>query len=97
MKRSETQKIKTVLDDFMDQHPYIAQRLAETRLLSSWSKTLGPGVSRFTDNLFIRDRVLYVKLTSSVLKSELMMCRERLIKSLNHEARLDVIDSIRFL
>jgi len=94
MRRVKTQTIGTVLDDFFDLNPELAGKLAEVRLMDSWKKVLGPSVSRFTENLFIRKRTLYVRLTSSVLKNELMMCREQLINKLNNETGRDVIDSI---
>ena len=94
MKRVNTQMIGTVLNDFFGQNPELANKLAEVRLMNSWKTALGPSVSRFTDNLFIKKRTLYVRLTSSILKSELMMCREQLIIKLNNEAGRDVIDSI---
>ena len=94
MKRVNTQPIGTVLDDFFVQNPDLADKLAEVRLINSWKTVLGPSVSRFTGNLFIRKRMLYAHLTSSVLKSELMMCREELTEKLNNAAGRNVIDSI---
>ena len=94
MKRVNTQLIGTALDDFFVQNPEIADKLAEVRLINSWKSVLGASVSRFTENLFIKKRTLYVHLTSSVLKSELMMCREQLTTKLNNEAGRDVINSI---
>jgi len=97
MRRISTQGIGTVLDSFFEQNPDLADKLAEVRLIDSWKTILGPSVSRFTDNLFIKKRTLYVRLTSSVLKSELMMCREQLITKLNAEAGREVIDLITFI
>ena len=94
MKRVNTQSIGTVLDSFFEQNPTLSVKLAEMRLINSWRTVLGPSISRFTDKLFIKKRTLYVRITSSVLKSELMMCREELIKKLNNEAGREVIDSI---
>jgi len=97
MKRVNTQLIGTALDNFFEQNPELANKLAEVRLINSWKTVLGPSVSRFTNNLFIKKRTLYVHLTSSVLKSELLMCREQLIKKLNDEAGRNVIDSIHLI
>jgi len=97
MKRVDTQLIRTVLDSFFEQNPELANKLAEVRLVSSWKTVLGPSVSRFTNKLYIKKRTLYVHLTSSVLKSELMMCREQLIIKLNKEAGRDIIDSINLI
>lgn len=97
MKRVDSQLIGTVLDDFFEQNPTLANKLAEVRLIDSWKTVLGTSVSRFTDNIFIKKRTLYVRITSSVLKNELMMCREQLISRLNNEAGKDVIDSISLI
>jgi len=97
MKRINTQLIGTVLDDFFVQNPELADKLAGVRLINSWKTVLGPAISRYTDNLYIKKRTLYAHLTSSVLKSELLMCREQLISKLNNEAGRDVIDSIMFI
>jgi len=97
MKRVNTQPIGTILDSFFEQNPKLADKLAETRLIDSWKTVLGTSVLRYTDNLFIKKRTLYVRLTSSVLKSELMMCREQLIKKLNDKAGREVVDSITFI
>jgi hypothetical protein len=94
MKRINTQPIGNVLDEFFEQNPNLADKLAETRLMDSWNVVLGPSVSRYTNNMYIRNRMLYVKLTSSVLKSELMLCREQLIKNLNKKAGRNVIDNL---
>jgi len=94
MKRVNIQQIGNVLDDYFVQNPEFADKLAEVRLINSWKTVLGLAVSRFTDNLFIKKRTLYVHLTSSVLKSELMMCREQLTAKLNNEAGRDVINTI---
>ncbi|MCL1933134.1 MAG: DUF721 domain-containing protein [Candidatus Azobacteroides sp.] len=97
MKRVNTQLLGAILDDFFEQNPKLADKLAEVRLLDSWKTALGPAVSRYTDQLFIKKRTLYVRLTSSVLKSELMMCREQLITKLNNEAGRNVIDAITLI
>jgi hypothetical protein len=97
MKRVSTQLIGTALDDYFGQNPEIANKLAEVRLISAWKIVLGPSISRFTDNLYIKKRTLYVKFSSSVLKSELLICREQLVKKLNDEAGMEVIDSITLI
>ena len=96
MKRTETQPISRVLDDFFQDNPILREKLAETKLLHSWEKVLGTSISRYTESLFIRKRSLYVRLSSSVLKNELMMSREKLVSRLNAEAGMSVIDDIIF-
>jgi hypothetical protein len=94
MKKIETLSISQAMDAFLSENPQLAQKLAETRLINSWEKVLGAVVVRYTGNLFIKNRCLYVKINSSIVKSELMMCREKLIQNLNKEAGSQVIDNI---
>jgi hypothetical protein len=96
MKRTHSQPIAKILDDFFADNPHLLDRMAETRLVNYWNNGLNPAVSRYTDNLFVKNRTLFVKLTSSVLKNELMMHRKQMIINLNREAGRDVIDDIVF-
>ena len=96
MRRTNTQTIKEALDLFLEENSILTDKLAETRLVNSWSKILGPLTERYTTNLYIRKKILYVSLSSAVLKSELMMCREKLISRLNEEAGKEVIEDIVF-
>jgi hypothetical protein len=97
MKRSNTQSISKVLEVFFKENPHLAQKLAETRLINSWDKVLNPIILRYTGQLFIKNRCLYVKINSSVVKSELIMRREQLIQDLNKEVGETVITNINFL
>lgn len=94
MNRTESQPLKRVLDEFLKENPILAVKLAETRLIASWNRLFGPGVSRYTGNIYIRNRSLYVQISSSVVKCELMMCRKKMVQKLNEEAGADVIDHI---
>jgi hypothetical protein len=51
-------------------------------------------VAQYTRELFVKNEVLYVFLTSSVLRNELVMCRERMMKRLNEYAGSEVIKDI---
>lgn len=97
MRRTETKSLGSALDEFLQENPILVEKLAETRLLNSWEKVLGAGVSRYTASMYVKKRRLYVKLTSAVLKSELMMSREKLVQNLNAEAGREVIDEIVFV
>jgi len=97
MKYVNSQPLGKLLEDFFESNPQMADKLAETRLIDYWNHTMSPVVSRYTDSLFVKNRILYVKLTSSVLKNELMMSREQLIVNLNKEVNRNIIDNIIFI
>lgn len=95
MKRTNTQSIGNLLQDFFADNPAMADKMAETRLMNYWNE-MSPAVSRYTENVFVKNKILYVKLTSSVLKNELMMYRAQLVSDLNEKAGRNVIKDIVF-
>lgn len=94
MKRRNSQTVGEALREFFDQNSVLREKILEIRIQRAWGEVLGPMVMQYTRNVYIRDKVLYVSLTSSVLRSELNMCRDRLVKSLNEYARAEVIRDV---
>ncbi|MBQ8449463.1 MAG: DUF721 domain-containing protein [Bacteroidaceae bacterium] len=70
--------------------------LNEYRLIQAWGQLLGSSVRNYTKNLFIKNQILYVTLTSSVLRQELMMNRRTLVHRLNEHVKAQVITNIIF-
>jgi predicted nucleic acid-binding Zn ribbon protein len=69
-------------------------KLREVALVESWEKTVGRAVASRTTRIYIREGTLYVHLKSSVIKSELLMMKEKLREKLNSEAGEEVVKEI---
>lgn len=95
MKRKDAEPIGKILQTYLRQEG-LETPLNEQRLLSAWPEIMGEGISGYTKGLFIRNQVLYVHLTSSVLRNDLMMCREILVDKLNKHVGAQVIVNIIF-
>ncbi|MBR5476123.1 MAG: DUF721 domain-containing protein [Bacteroidaceae bacterium] len=95
MKRGETKSIAELVRATCREEG-IETPLNEYRLIQSWPKIFGPGVCAYTKELFIKNQVLYVTLTSSVLRQELMMNRKLLVHKLNESVKAQVITDIIF-
>ena len=70
--------------------------LLQKRLVDAWPEVAGPSVARFTREVSIYNQVLYVKLSSPVLRTELSMRRQSFIDKLNHVVGARIITDIRF-
>ena len=70
--------------------------LLQKRLVDAWPEVAGPSVARFTREVSIYNQVLYVKLSSPVLRTELSMRRQSYIDKLNHVVGARIITDIRF-
>ena len=70
--------------------------LLQKRLVDAWPEVAGPSVARFTREVTIYNQVLYVTLSSPVLRTELSMRRQSFIDKLNHVVGARIITDIRF-
>lgn len=96
MRKRNTESLGEVLKQFFEENSFFKQKLAESRVISGWEKILGRAVTSYTDNIYLRYNVLYVHLTSSVLRAELAMSKDKLITNLNQHAGMDVVKDIVF-
>jgi hypothetical protein len=85
MRRNKTQQLSEVLSDLINEYR-IGPRLREAAVINAWSRITGKAISSRTSRIYMKDGILHVHLTSSVVKSELMMLREALRDQLNKEA-----------
>ena len=93
MRKSNTQPLGEVIHDYLKALD-IDNKLQEIRLIDSWPNIVGIAVAKKTDRLYLKNRVLFVYLNSSIVRSELLRIREGLIKALNDRAGIKLIDDI---
>lgn len=70
--------------------------LFEHRVKGLWMQLLGPSVARVTTNIYVSNGVLYVSLNSSVIRGELLMLKDRIVKRLNEAVGEEVVSDIIF-
>ena len=95
MKRNNAEPIGKLTQQFLRQES-LESPLNEQRLLDAWPQILGPAIASYTKELYIRNQILYVHLTSAALRQELMMGRELLVRNLNQKVGATVITNIIF-
>jgi len=66
-------------------------------LILAWPEMMGKAVANRTKDIFIRDRKLFIRMESAVIKNELMMMRSNIIEKMNERAGTSIIDEILFL
>lgn len=93
MRKKNTQKIDEVVKEYLKAFK-IDDKLKEVKLIKSWEEVVGKTIARSTSNIYIKNRKLFVKLNSSVIRNELFMLREGLKKALNDKAGEEIIDEI---
>ncbi len=93
MRKSNTQPIHEVIRDLLKELN-IDRKLKEVSIVSRWESLMGRTVALRTKQIYIRNRILHVQVTSSVLKNELLMMRQNIIDRLNEDAGEKLIDQM---
>ena len=95
MKRSNTQSLSEVLREYV-RAMNMERKLKEVDVVGSWETILGKTIGRYTRNVFLSKQVLYVEISSPVVKNELLMMREELRNRLNELAGEEMVKKIVF-
>ena len=66
----------------------------ELKVINSWKKVVGPFIASHTIDLAIRNHMLYVRVDSDALRSELSYSKSLLLKNLNDLVGKDLITEI---
>jgi predicted nucleic acid-binding Zn ribbon protein len=93
MRRSKTITIAEAINDYI-REMNIGGKLGEATVINSWDEIVGRAISSRTKKIYIKDKVLFVHLSSSVVRNELMMLRNALREKINSRAGMEVITDI---
>ena len=95
MRKKNTELLSDVILQVLKQQ-HLDKPLFEKRLIDAWPLVLGDNIMKYTTDLNIKNKVLFVNLTSSVLRHDLFQSREEIRKSLNKQVGVEVIVDIIF-
>ncbi len=93
MEKSNTRNIAEVIRAYL-REAKLEKPLKERQLVQSWETLLGKSVARATDRIYLKQGKLYVHLKSSVVRNELYMLQEEIVKKLNESAGEVLVEEI---
>jgi len=96
MRKPNDKSIKEAVDQLLQVYK-LQQKFDETALIAAWPEMMGVAIANRTKELYIRQKKLFVRVESSVIKNELMMMRSQIIEKMNERAGGEVIVEIVLL
>lgn len=93
MRRSKTISIGEAIKDYV-REMNLEGKLNEAGLINSWEEITGKAISSRTSKIYIKNSILFVHLSSSVVRNELLMLKQELLEKLNQKAGTTVIKDI---
>jgi predicted nucleic acid-binding Zn ribbon protein len=91
--------IKTLgeaIDALLDSYK-IRAKFDETSIAAFWEKIIGKDIAAHTLAVYVKDKVLFLKIDSAPLRNELVLAKSKLILSINREYSYEIINDIVFI
>ena len=92
-RHNDNQPIASILKDFVATNN-LQPGLDKVNVKEAWIKLMGKGVNNYTIAIELKQNVLYVKLSSSVLREELSYGTQKIICMLNEALGKDIIKKL---
>ncbi|RMA64857.1 DUF721 domain-containing protein [Ulvibacter antarcticus] len=92
-RKAENTSISDVLKDFIQTNK-LEKGLDKVDVKKAWHEVMGTAISKYTTNILLERDVLYVSLSSSVLREELSYGKDKIIKLLNEELGKKLINKL---
>lgn len=96
MRKTNDQKLGEVIKELLDQYK-LNDKINSVDIINSWEDVVGKLIYKHTQELYIKKKVLFVKLDSPALKNELSYERTKITDSLNEAVGMTVIEKVVFI
>ncbi|MCX2720421.1 DUF721 domain-containing protein [Lentiprolixibacter aurantiacus] len=92
-KHKNQQSLGEALQEFISSNK-LQSGIDQVNVKEAWERVLGNGVNHYTKSVTLRNDILYVNLSSSVLREELSLGTSRIIAMLNEDLGREVIQKL---
>ena len=95
-RKSSTIKFEEALKDFLSQN-HIEDKYEAVEIVAAWPKLLGETIAKKTVESFVKDKKLYVRISSAPLKHQLFTSKNRIIEIYHEHFQKPIIQDVVFL
>jgi len=91
-----TSPLKEVFEELLEVYR-LKDKFSEKTVIQEWDQLMGKTVASRTQSLSVRQKILYVKITSGPLKKELMMNKSKVVALIAQKYGKGVINDLVIL
>ncbi|WP_296312676.1 DUF721 domain-containing protein [Winogradskyella sp. UBA3174] len=92
-RNNDNQPIQDILKEFVKKNN-LQSGLDKVNVRDAWVNLMGNGVNNYTTAIELKHEILYVQLSSSVLREELSYGNEKIVRMLNEAIGKDVVKKL---
>ena len=92
-REKESFLVKDLMQSFIKENN-LSKGMQKLKIVEAWGKLMGQGVVSYTNAVELQHKTLIVRLSSSVLREELGHGKEKIIKMMNEEMGITLINKL---
>jgi len=94
-RKSDTSSVKDAIEAMIDSYK-LRGKFDQTKLINSWESMMGKPISRRTEKMFIKDKILFVKLNSAPLRQELTISKSKVLEIIHRHFDKNLVTDVKF-
>lgn len=83
--KKNDKSIADVLQDFMKANKKVSKGYYTKQIKIIWKEAMGPTIYSYTKSIYFSKSILYINITSSPLRQELLMSKNKIITLFNEK------------
>ncbi len=88
--------LKEILEGVISQFPQKV-RFDEFNIKDIWRGVMGKPIAEQTQNIYLKNNILYIKIVSSALRQELLMHKSKIRNLINEKCNYEMVKDIHFV
>jgi predicted nucleic acid-binding Zn ribbon protein len=93
MRKSNTQPLGAIIREYVNALQ-LGDTLKKKRVARVWEEVMGKHIASRTRKIFIKDHTLFVYVNSSIVRSELHMLRQDIVRRINEQYNEEIIQEV---
>jgi predicted nucleic acid-binding Zn ribbon protein len=73
---------------------HLKSKLSQTKLKVEWENIMGKTIAKYTEEVFVKDKKLFIYTSNAALKNELLFSKEKIVKKVNAFIEEDYINDV---
>ena len=94
-RKNDTESVKDAIESMLDSYK-LRGKFDQTKLIGSWESLMGKPIARRTEKLYVKDKVLFVKLNSAPLRQELTMKKSKVLEIIHENFNKELVVDVLF-
>ena len=95
-RKSDTSSLKNVIEDLLKSYK-IKDKFDENKLISNWEQIMGTMIAKRTEQVYVKNKVLYAKINSPALRQELNIARQKVMDLIYEHVDKELIRDVKFV